>query len=65
MTYEEVRIRLYEMADEKFQKFSSALIPGCKNMIGVRIPKLRLLAKEIKRTGDGIWQKQGKIHLKN
>ncbi len=47
MTYEEVRIRLYEMADEKFQKFSSALIPGCKNMIGVRIPKLRLLAKEI------------------
>ncbi len=47
MTYEEIRIRLYEMADKKYQEFSSALIPGCKNMIGVRIPKLRLLAKEI------------------
>ena len=33
MTYEEIRIRLYEMADKKYQEFSSALIPGCKNMI--------------------------------
>ncbi|MCI8667927.1 MAG: DNA alkylation repair protein [Lachnospiraceae bacterium] len=47
MTNEEIQIRLYEMADKKFQEFSSALIPGCTNMIGVRIPNLRLLAKEI------------------
>lgn len=47
MIYEEIRNRLYEMADKKFQEFSSGLIPGCTNMIGVRIPKLRLLAKEI------------------
>ncbi len=51
MTNEEIRICLYELADKKYQEFSAALIPGCKNMIGVRIPKLRLFAKEIAK-GD-------------
>lgn len=53
MTNEEIRIRLYELADKKYQEFSAALIPGCNNMIGVRIPKLRLFAKEIAK---GNWR---------
>lgn len=35
------------MAEEKYKKFSSALIPGCNNMLGVRIPLLRTYAKKI------------------
>lgn len=38
---------LVENAEEKYSDFSSALVPGCDNMLGVRIPKLRALAKEI------------------
>lgn len=47
MTNEEIKMHLYELADKNYQEFSSALIPGCKTMIGVRIPKLRTFAKEI------------------
>ena len=34
-------------AEPKFQKFTSGLIPGTDPIIGVRIPKLRTLAKKI------------------
>lgn len=47
MNNEEIKIQLNELADQEYQKFSSSLIPGCRRMIGVRIPKLRLLAKQI------------------
>lgn len=43
----EIKIRLQELAEEKYKDFSSSLIPGCTNMIGVRIPHIRLLAKQI------------------
>lgn len=51
MTREEIKNKLYKLSDSKYQKFSSSLIPGCDNMIGVRIPQLRKYAKEIAR-GD-------------
>ena len=36
--------------------FSSALIPGCENMLGVRVPVIRKYAKELlKENAD--WQK--------
>lgn len=38
---------LYEMSEEGYKEFSGALIPGCNNMLGCRIPELRKLAKEI------------------
>jgi thiamine-phosphate diphosphorylase len=40
-----VKKYLYEFVDKDYQKFSSSLIPNCNNMIGVRIPQLRKLAK--------------------
>lgn len=47
-TAEAVRRRLEEMGETKLAEFSSALIPGMgRPMLGVRIPKLRLLAKEL------------------
>ena len=45
-----VKERLEALADKKYRDFSTGLIPGCKNMLGCRIPSLRLLAKEIVKT---------------
>lgn len=46
-----IRARLETMADAQYRDFSSALIPGCREMLGVRIPILRGMAKELCR-GD-------------
>ena len=42
-----IRDRLLELQDKKYQKFHSGLCPNVDNIIGVRIPILRSLAKEI------------------
>lgn len=38
---------LKELADEKYKEFHGGLCPGVNNIIGVRVPKLRNLAKQI------------------
>jgi len=43
----DIRTRLMELADEKYRAFSASLTPGKDNILGVRIPLLRKLAKEI------------------
>lgn len=53
MNNKEIRFRLESLADEKYKKFSQTLIPGSREILGVRIPALRLLAKEIAK---GDWQ---------
>lgn len=35
---DEVREQILQEADEKYQKFSSALLPGVNNVVGVRLP---------------------------
>lgn len=47
MTNQEIRTYLEEHSEEKFQKFTSGLIPGSDVILGVRIPILRDLAKKI------------------
>lgn len=42
-----IREKLYELADEKYREFHSGLCPGSENILGVRVPDLRKLAKEI------------------
>ncbi len=49
MTNQEIRTWLEEHAEEKYQKFNSGLIPGSDPILGVRIPMLRDLAKQIAR----------------
>lgn len=44
-----IREKLFELQDEKYKKFHSNLCPNVDNIIGVQIPKLRVLAKEIAR----------------
>ncbi len=51
ITADNIRQVLGEYVDEKFKNFTSALIPGSRPIIGVRVPILRKIAKEIAK-GD-------------
>lgn len=51
--------RLRSLADEKLATFSSGLNPNCKPMLGVRLPELRKIAKEIARTDYKIFLEDG------
>lgn len=44
-----IRKELLALSDNKYKEFSKALIPGCDNLIGVRIPQLRIIAKELSK----------------
>ena len=44
---EEIRERLYGLADEDYKAFNGNIVPGEERMLGVRLPALRKLAKEI------------------
>ncbi len=43
----ELEPRLRALATERQAKFSSSLTPNCKPMLGVKLPELRKIAKEI------------------
>lgn len=47
MTQEEVRAELESMVEDKYRDFSASLIPGVDNMLGIRLPKLRVVAKRL------------------
>ncbi|MFJ5764572.1 DNA alkylation repair protein [Lysinibacillus sp. NPDC093210] len=42
-----IRKQIFELIDPEYQKFSAALIPNINNILGVRLPELRKLAKKI------------------
>jgi len=48
----EIRKKLEQLADKKYQKFNSALLPNINNVLGVRVPVLRKLAKELFLSGE-------------
>lgn len=58
MTNQEIKNRLLAVAETKYKEFSESLIPGSRPILGVRIPALRNLAKEIAK---GDWE----TYLKN
>ncbi|MFB0921403.1 MAG: DNA alkylation repair protein [Oscillospiraceae bacterium] len=47
--YEKYREKLTELADPKYQKFMSSLIPRTDNILGVRSPDMKKLAKELSK----------------
>ncbi len=49
--YLEYREKLLALAEEDYRQFQANLNPGIGNILGVRIPKLRALAKELAK-GD-------------
>ena len=48
---EVIKKQLLEMQESGYKKFSAALIPGCDNMLGIRLPLLKKMAKELAK-GD-------------
>jgi 3-methyladenine DNA glycosylase AlkD len=48
-----IREKIFALADEEYRKFQSGLIPGEERLLGVRLPDLRGLAKEI---AGGDWR---------
>jgi 3-methyladenine DNA glycosylase AlkD len=42
-----IKEQLLDLVDDEYQKFSAALIPNINNLIGVRLPELRKLARFI------------------
>lgn len=47
------RKKIMELCDEDYRRFQEKLIPNQHNILGIRLPKLRNLAKEIAR---GDWE---------
>lgn len=47
MTNQEIRKYLENHREKKFQEFTSSLIPGTDPILGVRIPQIRLLARQL------------------
>ena len=52
MHRDELMARLNEFSEPDYAAFSSGLVPGCRPMLGVRLPALRRLAKELARTPE-------------
>ena len=48
----DIKQRLLEESEKDYQKFSTKLIPNINNVLGIRIPKLRKIAKEIYKNGE-------------
>jgi len=51
--YEEYRQRLVALAEPAYKDFNLSLMPGTDNLLGVRMPALRKLAKEL---AQGDWR---------
>lgn len=62
---ENLREELFKLADEKYKEFQSGLCPDSNDIIGVRVPKLRKLAKQIanKNGEDFLENYKSKIQL--
>lgn len=53
MQKQEVRRKIFELADSDYKEFHSKLCPNTNNIVGVRVPILRNYAKELSK-GDFI-----------
>lgn len=51
----EIRDRISQYAENEYRDFSAALIPGAKPLLGVRLPSLRKIAKDIAK---GDWRRE-------
>ena len=52
---ESIKKQLLDLADSDYQKFSSRLLPGIDNLLGVRFPILRQLAKQMTKEEWGTY----------
>lgn len=47
LTHDSLRARLDAMSEPEYARFAASLIPACPPLLGVRLPRLRALAKEL------------------
>lgn len=57
---QQIREQIMTYAENSYAEFSAALIPKSKPLLGVRLPKLRELAKEIVKSGE--WKQEVSIY---
>lgn len=50
-----LRTKLHELAEDEYKNFHKSLVPGLTNMLGVRMPKVRELAKWVSKQD---WQSE-------
>ena len=50
MTTEQVKEQLQTLAEDDYKAFNENLLPGVNHILGVRLPLLRKIAKEIAKT---------------
>lgn len=55
-----IREHLFQLADEKYREFQKRLCPGKDNILGVRLPLLRNLAKQIAKSDWKVYMKEAK-----
>lgn len=54
----EIRQEIEGLAEESYRSFQSRLVPGCRTILGVRIPKLRALARRlVKEEGAAVLER--------
>lgn len=46
----QIQMELKKHADEKYRKFSAGLLPGVNAILGVRLPELRKIARQLAKT---------------
>lgn len=64
MTVENMRKKLYGLAETDYKDFNKKLLPGVEHIIGIRLPAMRSLAKETaKEISVLIWMKRRKRSL--
>lgn len=51
----EIRQKLQSLSEPDYREFHSSLVPGEKNILGVRLPKIRVLAREISKKDWKEW----------
>ena len=51
---DKIREQIVNLAEPSYQQFSSKLLPGTERIVGVRLPLLRKMAKQIIKKQD--WQ---------
>ena len=58
---EEIRDQLYHLSEEDYKEFNRKLLPGVDQVLGIRVPALKQLAKSIvRRMLFLIWMRQPK-----
>lgn len=51
MTIDQINIKLFSLSKTNLITYSSKVIPNCKPIIGVKVPDLRILGKQIAKEG--------------